>query len=66
MEQAAQVNGLRARAEAWARVDKMLVDRAVAVPETFAIAQAIESRNVAGVNAVWAGGIWDLDFTSLK
>jgi peptide/nickel transport system substrate-binding protein len=66
MKRAALVSGLTPRAEAWARVDKMLVDRAVAVPETFAIAQTIESRNVAGVNAVWAGGVWDLDFTSLK
>jgi hypothetical protein len=44
----------------------MLVDRAVAVPETFDISQTIESRNVAGVNAVWDAGVWDLDFTSLR
>ena len=66
MQHAAQINGLTARAEAWAAVDKMLVDQAVAVPETFGITQTIESRDVAGVNAVWDGGIWDLDFTSLK
>jgi peptide/nickel transport system substrate-binding protein len=66
MERAAQVSDPAARAEAWAGVDKMLVDRAVAVPETFPTSQTIESRDVAGVNAVWNGGFWDLDFTSLK
>jgi ABC-type transport system substrate-binding protein len=66
MEHAAQVSGSTARAEAWAGIDKMLVDRAVAVPETFPTSQTIESRNVAGVSAVWAAGVWDLDFTSLK
>jgi hypothetical protein len=66
MAKAAVVSGLAARAEAWARVDRMLVDRAVAVPETFDISQTIESRNVAGVNAVWDAGVWDLDFTSLR
>ena len=55
-----------ARAQAWARVDRLLVDRAVAVPLTFNIGPEIESGNVAGVNAIWNGGAWDLDFTSLK
>ncbi len=44
----------------------MLVEQAVAVPETFNNAARIESGNVAGVNAIWNQGIWDLDFTSLK
>jgi peptide/nickel transport system substrate-binding protein len=66
MARAASVDGLTERARAWAGVDKMLVDRAVAVPETFANATTIESSNVAGVNAIWNGGVWDLDFTSLK
>ena len=65
MARAASVNGLTPRARAWADVDKMLVDQAVAAPETFANATTIESSNVAGVNAVW-NGVWDLDFTSLK
>ena len=54
------------RAAAWAAVDRLLVDRAVAAPETFDAAAAIESADVAGVNAVWDGGTWDLDFTSLR
>ena len=55
-----------ARAQAWANVDKLLVDQAVAAPETFNNAASIESRDVAGVNAIWNNGIWDLSFTSLK
>jgi peptide/nickel transport system substrate-binding protein len=66
MARAVRVDGLPARARAWANIDRMLVDRAVAVPEAFLNARTIESRNVAGVNALWNGGVWDLDFTSLK
>ena len=55
-----------ARAQAWANVDKMLVDQAVAAPEKFDNQPNIESANVAGVNAIWNTGFWDLDFTSLK
>jgi peptide/nickel transport system substrate-binding protein len=55
-----------ARALAWADVDRLLVDRAVAAPEVFENSANIESRNVAGVDAVWNDGYWDFDFTSLK
>jgi peptide/nickel transport system substrate-binding protein len=63
---AARADDPTARARAWARVDSMLVDQAVAVPETFNYGYTIESRDVAGVNAIWNGGLWDLDYTSLK
>ncbi len=66
MAHAALVDDPGARAQAWANVDRMLVQNAVAAPEEFAVAPNIESRNVAGVNALWNTGIWDLDFTSLK
>lgn len=55
-----------ARAQAWANVDKMLVDRAVAIPVTFDSQANIESNDVAGVSQLWNAGNWDLDFTSLK
>jgi peptide/nickel transport system substrate-binding protein len=55
-----------ARALAWADVDRQLVDRAVAAPEVFENSANIESRDVAGVDAVWNDGYWDFDFTSLK
>jgi peptide/nickel transport system substrate-binding protein len=66
MDHAALVNDPAARAQAWADVDRLLVDQAVAAPETFDASPAIESRDVAGVTAIWNSGIWDLDFTSLK
>ncbi len=55
-----------ARSQAWAAVDRLLVEKAVAVPETFNSQANIESRDVAGVNQMWNGGTWDFDFTSLK
>jgi peptide/nickel transport system substrate-binding protein len=66
MAKAALVNDPDARSQAWADVDRMLVDQAVAVPEAVSIAPNIESSDVAGVNALWNTGIWDLDFTSLR
>ena len=55
-----------ARAQAFANVDKMLVDKAVAIPEDFDNQPTVESKNVAGVNQQWEDGNWDLSFTSLK
>ena len=66
MEKAALVTDPAARAQAWANVDKMLVNDAVAVPEDFDNQPNIESKNVAGVNMLWNEGLWDLAFTSLK
>jgi peptide/nickel transport system substrate-binding protein len=66
MVKAAAVQNPTARDQAWANVDKMLVDQAVAVPEDFDNQANIESKNVAGVNMLWNEGVWDLAFTSLK
>ena len=66
MSQAALIADPAGRATAWASVDQLLVDDAVAVPETFNSEPNIESANVAGVNQIWNGGTWDLSFTSLK
>lgn len=55
-----------ARAQAWADIDRMLVNKAVAVPEDFANEANVESGNVAGVSQQWNDGTWDLAFTSLK
>ncbi len=63
---AALVTDPTARAQAWANVDKMLVDQAVAIPEDFDNQPNIESKNVAGVDAIWNVGSWDLSYTSLK
>jgi peptide/nickel transport system substrate-binding protein len=66
MAKAALVTNPAARTQAWANVDKMLVNDAVAVPEDFDNEANIESKNVAGVNMLWNEGIWDFAFTSLK
>jgi peptide/nickel transport system substrate-binding protein len=66
MQKAALVTDPTARAQAWANVDKMLVNQAVAIPEDFDNQANVESSDVAGVNQLWNTGTWDLDFTSLK
>jgi peptide/nickel transport system substrate-binding protein len=66
MQKAALVTDPTARAQAWANVDKMLVNQAVAIPEDFDNQPNVESKDVAGVNELWNTGTWDLDFTSLK
>ncbi|HEY1590175.1 MAG TPA: ABC transporter substrate-binding protein [Solirubrobacteraceae bacterium] len=66
MQQAALVNDPNQRAQAWANVDKMLVDQAVAAPEEFDNQPNIESKDVAGVNQLWDIGQWDFMFSSLK
>jgi peptide/nickel transport system substrate-binding protein len=66
IKSAALVTEPTARALAWANVDQMLVDQAVAIPEDFDSQAHLEGKNVAGVNQLWNAGAWDLDFTSLK
>jgi peptide/nickel transport system substrate-binding protein len=66
MVSAALVNSPSARAAAWAKVDKMLVNQAVAVPEDWDNQPNIRSKDVAGVNQLWNTGEWDFMFTSLK
>ncbi len=66
MQKAALVADPTARAQAWANIDKMLVNQAVAIPEDFDNQPNVESKDVVGVNELWNTGTWDLDFTSLK
>ena len=66
MKSAALITNPAARAQAWANVDKMLVNLAVAVPEDFDNQPQIESKDVAGVNKLWNEGDWDLSWSSLK
>ncbi|MGI8712481.1 MAG: ABC transporter substrate-binding protein [Solirubrobacteraceae bacterium] len=63
---AALVVNPAARAQAWANVDKLLVSKAVAVPEDFDSQPNVESKNVSGVNDAWNEGTWDFAFSSLK
>jgi peptide/nickel transport system substrate-binding protein len=66
MKAAELVVGTKARAEAWAKIDKELVEEAVAAPYDWDKQPNIESKNVAGVGDVWNLGAWDYNFTSLK
>jgi hypothetical protein len=66
MQKAALVTDPTARAQAWANIDKTLVDQAVAIPEDFDNQPNIESKNVAGVDQLWNTGTWDMSFTSVK
>jgi peptide/nickel transport system substrate-binding protein len=66
MEAAAKVVGTKARGEAWAKIDRELVDEAVAVPYQWAKEPYIQSKDVEGVNQYWNAGTWDYSFTSLK
>jgi len=53
------------RPAAWAAIDKMVVDQAVAIPWDWEKTPLIESSNVAGV-AAESNNFWDLTWTSLK
>lgn len=66
MEAASKVVGVKARGEAWAKIDRELVEEAVAVPYQWAKEAYVASKNVAGVNDYWNSGTWDYSFTSLK
>ena len=66
MEAAGKVVGTKARGEAWAKIDRELVEEAVAVPYQWAKEPYIESKDVEGVNQYWNAGTWDYSFTSLK
>jgi peptide/nickel transport system substrate-binding protein len=66
MRAAEKTVGNTARANAWAKVDRMLVDQAVAVAWCFDKQPNIESKDVRGINDLWNQGSWDYNFTSLK
>jgi peptide/nickel transport system substrate-binding protein len=66
MEAAAKVVGIKARGEAWAKIDRELVEEAVAIPYQWAKEPYIESKDVNGINDYWNSGTWDYSFTSLK
>jgi peptide/nickel transport system substrate-binding protein len=63
---AEKANGDAARAQAWANVDKQLVDQAVAIPWVFDKQPNITSKDVVPVSELWNIGTLDFAFTSLK
>jgi peptide/nickel transport system substrate-binding protein len=66
MDKAALVVGDAARAQAWANIDRMLVDQAVAIPEDFDFQPNIVGSGVRGISDIWDIGTWDYSFSSLK
>ncbi len=66
MRAAEKTVGTAARSQAWANVDKLLVDKAVAIPWVFDIQGNIRSKDVRGINDLWDIGEWDYNFTSLQ
>ncbi len=66
MKAAEKTVGDTARAAAWAKIDRMLVDQAVAVPWVFDKQANIESKDVNGINDLWNIGSWDYGWTWLK
>ena len=66
MDKAAVTPGTAASNEAWAKVDEMLVNQAVAIPWIFDNQPNLEAANVRGINDLWNEGSWDYAFTSLK
>jgi peptide/nickel transport system substrate-binding protein len=66
MEAAENIVGTSARAAAWGKIDKELVEEAVAPVWDWDKQPAIEAKDVAGVADVWNEAGWDYGFTSLK
>ncbi|HXD55429.1 MAG TPA: ABC transporter substrate-binding protein [Solirubrobacteraceae bacterium] len=63
---AESVAGEAARASAWAKVDRMVVEDAAAVPFDWDKQANIEGAGVSGVGDLWDLGQWDYSWTSLK
>jgi peptide/nickel transport system substrate-binding protein len=66
MEKAELIVGEPARAQAWAKIDEMLVQQSAAAPGVFVTQANIGGRGVVGVDQLWNNGAWDYDFTSLR
>lgn len=64
MDRASRLTGA-ARAEAWGRIDRMIVADAAAVPLQWDTTTLIQSKDVTGV-ASETFGSWDFSYTSLK
>src|SRR5437588_9935953 len=65
MKAAEKTVGDSARADAWAKVDEMLVNDAVAVPYDFVKQPNLRSKDVRGISDLWNVGAWDYSWSSL-
>jgi peptide/nickel transport system substrate-binding protein len=66
MTAAESINDPSARAVAWAKIDKELVEYAAAVPFDWDKQANVEGSAVKGVGDLWDIGEWDYSWTSLK
>jgi peptide/nickel transport system substrate-binding protein len=66
MEAAEPIIGTKARANAWANIDRELVANAAAIPYDWDKQPYVESKDVAGIGDLWNIGSWDYSYTSLK
>jgi len=66
MNAAERLISTSARAQAWAQIDRRIVQIAAAIPWAFVRNPTIESHDVRGINDLWNGGYWDYAYTSLK
>jgi peptide/nickel transport system substrate-binding protein len=60
------VAGQEARANAWANIDKEIVEDAATIPFDWDKQANIEGSGVKGVGQLWNTGAWDYSWTSLK
>jgi peptide/nickel transport system substrate-binding protein len=66
MTAAESVNGKAARAAAWAKIDRKIVEHALGVPFDWDKQANLEGSGVHGVGDLWDVGEWDYSWTSLK
>jgi peptide/nickel transport system substrate-binding protein len=66
MSEAENTNGKTNRANAWAAIDRKLVEKAIAVPFDWDKQANLEGKTVHGVGQLWNVGSWDYSWTSLK
>jgi peptide/nickel transport system substrate-binding protein len=66
MTAAESLNDKSARADAWAKIDRELVENAAAIPFDWDKQANIEGSAVKGVGDLWDVGEWDYSWTSLK
>ena len=66
MDEAESVNGKTNRANAWAAIDRKIVEKANFVPFDWDKQANLEGSGVQGVGDLWDVGEWDYAWTSLK
>ena len=66
MNQAELITNPAQAAQAWANVDKELVNIAAGLPETFDSQPNIRAADVRGISDLWDTGSWDFAFSSLN